>query len=441
MQITQNVSSLPVNIAPASPNASGPTGESSPFAKMLSAQKQPAARPEEVQGRQGEAKSAEQAGKTDTKTEGADDTTTAQATDSEAGETQGATRRGAARNSPRLATRLREDKATKAETHDKAGKADTRPDKAAQDIDKKDPQVEPNAAELAAQMNRPVAEPAHPVSAGHADAACDVAQVSALSGVSTPGVAASAVDGPEQVVAGTARGAQDSARIEAGNGRRDSKFSEFAADVAKTAESSRQVQGDDKLVGQKDTLDRLEQRIEQPSLPSLRELAGTSHVGAAHAPTRTDNIFIAAYALAVAVATPVTSPEFNQALGVQVSVLARDGVQHAELHLNPTDMGPISVQIALEGTRAQVDFGADSFATRQIIESGLPELASARRDAGFTLAGGGVSQLARGQQDREGGERQPGQSSRRMNASGDVQAVTARRTTVKMSQGGVDLYA
>src|SRR5437868_14029164 len=119
MQITQNVSSLPVNIAPATPNTSGPTGESSPFAKMLSAQKQPAARPEEVQARHGEAKPAEKAGKTDTKTDAApEDATTAQAADGDAGETQGAARRGPARNAPKLATRLREAKAVKAETHD-----------------------------------------------------------------------------------------------------------------------------------------------------------------------------------------------------------------------------------------------------------------------------------------------------------------------------------
>ena len=69
----------------------------------------------------------------------------------------------------------------------------------------------------------------------------------------------------------------------------------------------------------------------------------------------------------------------------------RDGVQHAELHLNPTEMGPVSIHISLDGSAARVDFGADVAATRQAIERGLPELASALRDAGFTLAGGGVA--------------------------------------------------
>ena len=101
--------------------------------------------------------------------------------------------------------------------------------------------------------------------------------------------------------------------------------------------------------------------------------------------------------LDVALPVPVGSAHFREALNVQVSVLARDGVHHAELHLNPADMGPLSVQITLDGQQAQVHFGSDSAVTRQIVETGLPSLAAALRDAGLTLSGGGVSQHAPGQ--------------------------------------------
>ncbi|HET9642785.1 MAG TPA: hypothetical protein VFP68_05405, partial [Burkholderiaceae bacterium] len=47
----------------------------------------------------------------------------------------------------------------------------------------------------------------------------------------------------------------------------------------------------------------------------------------------------------------ISSPEFAPALGVQLSVLAREGVHEARLHLHPAEMGPISVQIALQGTQ------------------------------------------------------------------------------------------
>ncbi|KQV83055.1 flagellar hook-length control protein FliK [Rhizobacter sp. Root1221] len=142
----------------------------------------------------------------------------------------------------------------------------------------------------------------------------------------------------------------------------------------------------------------------------------------------------------VHVATPADAPEFPQALGAQLSVFAKEGVQQAELHLNPADMGPISVQIALDGDQAKVDFGADSAITRQIIESGLPELAAALRDAGFTLSGGGVHSQAQqqGQRDREGG--QPGHVPGRQ-GSGDEPAAVASPATRTVRAGGVDLYA
>ena len=140
----------------------------------------------------------------------------------------------------------------------------------------------------------------------------------------------------------------------------------------------------------------------------------------------------------VRLATPVASPDFAPALGAQISVLASNGVQRAELHLNPAEMGPVSVQIVVDGGQARVEFGADFAATRQAIENGLPELASALRDAGLTLTGGGVSQHARGRGDRgaESGSN-PGRNARTGAEPEPVASVRPRSVAL----GGVDLYA
>jgi len=138
--------------------------------------------------------------------------------------------------------------------------------------------------------------------------------------------------------------------------------------------------------------------------------------------------------------TPIDSADFGAAFGVEVSVLAKDGVQQAELHLNPAETGPVSIQIALDGSEARIDFGADLAATRAAIERSLPELAAALRDAGLTLTGGGVSQHAGG---RASSDDQDGAPSTRANLHPSVvdrpQAVppAARR----VAAGGVDLYA
>ena len=154
--------------------------------------------------------------------------------------------------------------------------------------------------------------------------------------------------------------------------------------------------------------------------------------------------------LAVQVSTPADAPEFREALGVQVSLLARDGVHSAELHLNPAEMGPISVHIVMDGAQARVDFGADSANTRELIESGLPELAAALRDAGFTLAGGGVSQHSAGSQGRS-----PDSADSRSNAAAAGASRAARRSVdtlaevplaqasmrMRVPHSGLDLYA
>jgi flagellar hook-length control protein FliK len=154
----------------------------------------------------------------------------------------------------------------------------------------------------------------------------------------------------------------------------------------------------------------------------------------------------AASTVSVNLPTPVQSPEFREMLGAQVSLLAQDGVQSAELHLNPADMGPISVQITLDGTQARVDFGADSASTRQLIESGLPELASALRDAGLTLSGGGVSQHAPQQQQGRGDASSSGQGGDGRRAGNDIgpsDATPVRSAAVarRVALGGVDVYA
>jgi flagellar hook-length control protein FliK len=137
------------------------------------------------------------------------------------------------------------------------------------------------------------------------------------------------------------------------------------------------------------------------------------------------------------------SPQFGSALGAQVTLLTREGVQQARLTLHPAEMGPISVQIALDGKAAHVDFHAEVAATRSAIEAALPALASALRDAGFTLAGGGVFQHHGGGRQHAGDQApasqpRPSASSDSDLASGLVAPALGRSLS---GRGLVDLYA
>jgi flagellar hook-length control protein FliK len=142
-----------------------------------------------------------------------------------------------------------------------------------------------------------------------------------------------------------------------------------------------------------------------------------------------------------ALPAPLNSPEFAPALGTQIARFARDGIEHARLQLNPAEMGPIAVQVAMDGQQVRVDLVAEIAATRQALEQSLPALAGALRDAGFTLTGGGVFQHARAGSnagESRGAPPAPGAAALRGAEASDSAAESARAAR---TQGLVDLFA
>lgn len=140
-------------------------------------------------------------------------------------------------------------------------------------------------------------------------------------------------------------------------------------------------------------------------------------------------------------ATPLHAPDFSQALAAQLATFARDGVQEATLQLNPAEMGPIQVQITVDGQQAQIDFSAAHAATRQALEHGLPTLAAALHAEGLTLSGGGVfEQRQPASRDASG---QAGDGMRRRGRDGvdAVGAEAARSAPLPAARGLLDLYA
>ena len=136
------------------------------------------------------------------------------------------------------------------------------------------------------------------------------------------------------------------------------------------------------------------------------------------------------------------SPEFAPALSARIATLVRDGIEEARIQLNPADMGPVAVQLAMEGSDVRVDLAAEVESTRQILEQALPSLASALRESGFTLTGGGVFQQPR---DTGNGER-GAQDSRNGAARPDPSTESVTTATVSSAgrrprSGLVDLYA
>lgn len=144
--------------------------------------------------------------------------------------------------------------------------------------------------------------------------------------------------------------------------------------------------------------------------------------------------------------TPMDDPGFPTVLGLKISRWAQDGIDRAWLEVHPADMGPVAIQIAVDGQQARLDFGAESSAARQLIEASLPELASALQAAGMTLSGGGIFEQLSHQGRQDSSEPQgPAQPTRERPAGVDAMAGTSATAPTlrrpRASLGLLDTYA
>lgn len=137
----------------------------------------------------------------------------------------------------------------------------------------------------------------------------------------------------------------------------------------------------------------------------LPSLAAPGDLPVASAPAPAPDPAPVPDAYATLAPTPGTEA-FPAALGAQLSTWVSEGVEHARLELNPRELGPIEVHIALRDGATRIELGSDVASTRDALNQALPQLAQALGDVGLALAGGQVSDQSSGQRPPDGGDAQ-----------------------------------
>ncbi|MFL6696891.1 MAG: flagellar hook-length control protein FliK [Vitreoscilla sp.] len=102
------------------------------------------------------------------------------------------------------------------------------------------------------------------------------------------------------------------------------------------------------------------------------------------------------------------APAFAPALGQQIEVWMKGGVQHAEVQLSPQDLGPIRVKIEMQGDQTRVHMSADVPSTRDALQQAMPQLSEQLGQVGISLTGGGVSDQPTFQQSQAQAQAQAG---------------------------------
>ena len=138
---------------------------------------------------------------------------------------------------------------------------------------------------------------------------------------------------------------------------------------------------------------------------------------------------------------PVDSADFPQAVTDRVSFAVDNNWSSTKLQVNPPQLGPIDLQIAVQGDHAQVMMSTHSAVTREALESSLPKLKEMLSSQGFTQVSVDISQ--RSFQDRSAFS-QPytgTKSGRGASAVAAAAPVSAPSSAARSSTGALDAYA
>ncbi|QYJ74087.1 flagellar hook-length control protein FliK [Shewanella sp. FJAT-52076] len=140
---------------------------------------------------------------------------------------------------------------------------------------------------------------------------------------------------------------------------------------------------------------------------------------------------------------PMTQPDmvarFAPVMHTQLIAMVRDGIQQAEIRLDPPELGSMMVRIQVQGNETQVQFHVNAQQTKDVVEQAMPRLRELLAQQGMELTDGQVSHERRG----DGRERQDAPEGSQFVTMDEFPAeelqLSANQTTSYSS--GIDYYA
>ncbi|MCG9697147.1 flagellar hook-length control protein FliK [Shewanella sp. Isolate11] len=134
--------------------------------------------------------------------------------------------------------------------------------------------------------------------------------------------------------------------------------------------------------------------------------------------------------------------KFSPVMRQQLLTMVSQGVQHAEIRLDPAELGHMMVRIQVQGDQTQVQFQVAQHQTRDLVEQAIPRLRELLADQGMQLTDSNVSQGGHGNQQSDGqgnGEQIHGSSINMDEISAEENLLSSNSATSYGS--GIDYYA
>lgn len=142
----------------------------------------------------------------------------------------------------------------------------------------------------------------------------------------------------------------------------------------------------------------------------------------------------------------IHSQEWNQALGNKIIWMAQDGIQTAQLDLNPPDLGPLQIVLNISNENIDARFVSSHMEVRTAVEAAMPKLKEMMENNGLSLSGFNVSSQGspqeQFQQQQEARNRLNQLDGTRLdkNATTTAQEIIVNRPKLQSSLGQVDTF-
>ncbi len=136
---------------------------------------------------------------------------------------------------------------------------------------------------------------------------------------------------------------------------------------------------------------------------------------------------------------------FAPVMRQQLLTMVKDGIQHAEIRLDPPELGSMTVKLQVRGDHTQVQFHVTQTQAKDLIEQAMPRLKDLLQQQGMNLAdsqvsyGGGSQQQAQGEAQAENGAGFAGGGDNSAETSTEITQQPLNRSDSYAS--GIDYYA
>ncbi|WP_282109906.1 flagellar hook-length control protein FliK [Shewanella algicola] len=133
--------------------------------------------------------------------------------------------------------------------------------------------------------------------------------------------------------------------------------------------------------------------------------------------------------------------KFSPAMKQQLITMVSNGIQQAEIRLDPPELGHLTVKIQIQGDQTQVQFNVAQSQTRDLVEQAIPRLRDMLASEGLQLTDSHVSQGGDGREQQQGQSGQQGTA-----ADGQLDEIAAQEVSLMTNSSrslhsAIDYYA